>query len=400
MIIEAAAATVLTTVATTLTEKVKEKVDASLKDQLNNGTDLSNSLTSYAKALTVQSRAYIDGAIAADPVVTDTLKTCHNIYASLVMSALQMNQYVSKTERVRDMIGVVATEGFNDTFIDIGLAVESFAGEPNAKPSANHNTVYTGAKTSNNAPAQKQAANAPEVPDGVKVNNVTGEIVSFAGDNHIPSGKVIKVSLSHPDNPKNVITLNMQVVVRPYLLPNNVALAFLTKDAIPSYFQRWLQWRAGEISFWADLVFNIDQIQKRDKAIRDDKTGLLADAAADQRKKAGKTAANLAKADGSRSRNIANSIMIYSKDTVARAKAETGFDLWNQSDRERYFAMSFCMFLVIIDPTFNQVTMFFNGVDTYGTYTFDQMKVSSKGSSSADVVAILQALGQGKAPRF
>jgi len=384
MIVEAAAATVLTTVAQTLTKKVGDSVNTAM---LPENQDLTNSLTAYVKSLTLQSRAYIDGSIATDPVVTDILKTCHNLYGSLVLAAIQMNQYVSKTERVRDMIGVVATESLNGEYQAITFGMES----------TDSNSMYVGSKP---APTTSKTTNAPQVPNGITINNASGEILSFAGDNHIPSGKVLKVTLTHPDNPKEKAEVTLQILIRPYLLPNNVALAFLTKDAIPSYFQRWLMWRAGEISFWSDLVFNIDQIQKRNKAIRDDKTGLLSTASSDQLKKAGKTAANLAKADAVRSRNIANSIMIFSKDTVVRAKNDTGFDLFNAQDRERYFAMSFCMFLVIVDPAFLTVTMYFNGVDHEGTYTFDQMKVGSKGGTSSDIVSILQALGQGKAPRF
>ena len=112
-------------------------------------------------------------------------------------------------------------------------------------------------------------------------------------------------------------------------------------------------------------------------------------------------AQNITRDPNYRKRNIASSVLVLSSQSVMQAKVETGIDLNNVDDRNRFFAESLVMMVVVIDSNYNTVTMYFNGMDSVGTYTFEAFKnASKKGDSAMDIITVLAALGKGNAPRF
>lgn len=389
----AAAATVLATYAQDLLGFGKQTIDGI--------TDPGKvSLPAYTKPLRLSSRVYIDATVSSDPVVTDVIKTVHNQYAAFVLSALQMNQFVTGSRTVQDILHVVATEDNNlhESVID-GLfedAIEANVAKTITKKLSGENPAE---KTEEEKKEEEKKKDKPKGPyDGIGA--VRGEVVSFAGDNHIPSGKVIEVTLSSPNSNKS-ITLNLLIQLAPYIVPAELAVKFITKDVIPTFHQRWTQWRTGEISFWRDFVMMSDVVEKREKLRRMDKDGVIADAMGDQGKgrvRVFKSAAEEEKAK--RARNIANSILIFSSETVQRAKIESGIDLTNDQARQKYFDVSFSMIIVVVDMLYDQVTFYYNGIDGGATFSFDQLKVGGKGGGNTDLVTILNALNQGRSPKF
>ena len=81
------------------------------KQTIGDITDSSKvSLPAYTRPLRLCSRVYIDATVSSDPVVTDIVKTVHTQYAAFILSALQMNQFVTSGRTVQDILHVVATE--------------------------------------------------------------------------------------------------------------------------------------------------------------------------------------------------------------------------------------------------------------------------------------------------
>ena len=88
-----------------LTEMTRE-----LRKLFSRGTP---SLTAYTAKSNVMSRVYLDQAVAADDICIPLLGTLNQLYCCYVMSALSLDSYVIGGRTVRDVIGSVASEGFN-----------------------------------------------------------------------------------------------------------------------------------------------------------------------------------------------------------------------------------------------------------------------------------------------
>jgi len=458
---------------------------------MDSGKDIADagqvSLTSYVKPLCITSRVYIDEAVYADPIVTDVIKTVHTQYAAFVLTALQMNRFVTKDRDVQSMLRVVATESMlphesvaatfsaaDDEFerqiashdretrernreqrdidktardiikdqekrqADLDRITRENAREE-AKKLADEKrdeireaadlaratreadrdairTKFDEARAVREAAKDKrEAAKADiekEIADKLAKRNVgiaagtissasaTGKVVELDGNNHVPAGKVIEVTLTNPDNPLSNVTMNLLIQLAPYLIPSALAVHFISKDIIPSFSQRVMQWRTGEISFWKDLVALSDITTRRERLRRMDPTGVLDAAINKQTSSRGRALMNLTKDQAARSRNIANSVLIFSRETVQRAKVESGIDITNPQSRQSFFNTSFAMILVVVDTLYDRVTFYYNGLDDEATFSFDQMKLKNKGDSGLDLVAVMNALGQGRSPKF
>jgi len=373
------------------------------------------SLPAYTKPLRLLSRVYIDESVANNPVITDVIKSVHTQYAAFVLTALQMNQFVKEGISVQDMLRVVATED-NQTHESVveGLfgsktsALEAGKVPPFIKPpkpdEERPNPVPPFIK-----PPKSEPPKASPVPPFIKPvvkppepkgnTQVTGKIVSLSGDPHIPSGKLLEITLVNPENPNASVTLNLMIQLAPYIVPQQISVEFLVKDAIPTMYQRFLMWKTGEISFWRDFVAMGDVVDRRNRLRRMDPTGVIDSVLNKQAKSRQRVFGNINRDKAEKARNIANSVLIFNRETVQRAKADFGFDLSNSSAREKYFATSFAMIIVVVDPLYNQVTFYYNGLDDTATFSFDQMAPPSKGGG-LDLVSVMNALNQGRAPRF
>jgi hypothetical protein len=150
-----------------------------------------------------------------------------------------------------------------------------------------------------------------------------------------------------------------------------------------------------------------DIVERRAKLMKMDPTGILADHIGKQTQGREKVLANINKHKADRARNLANSVLIFSRETIQRARAETGVDVTASSidmadpgARQKFFATSFAMMMVVVDPLYNQVTFYYNGLDDSATFSFDQLQVGGKGGGGLDLVSVMNALGQGRSPKF
>lgn len=383
----------------------------------SDATDMSKvSLTEFTKPMRLSSRVYIDSGISSQDVITDVIKTVHNQYAAFVLAAIQLSQYVTQSKTIQDILKVVATEDYKvhesvvDTLFESSteaIGPQNIPGTPPSFIPPNHppNFVPPGTKQNpvNNPPPPPKAQPAvkPAVKEPIrKTETAEGKIVQLSGDNHIPSGKVLEVTIASPNNPGASMTLNLYIQLAPYIIPSELAVAFITKDVIPTFAQRVLQWKTGEISFWRDFVAMSDVARRRRILTKMDPTGVLADAMKKEQTSRWNVFGNASSDKADRARNIANSVMILSSETLRRAKAETGIDFTNPSARQKFFDISFSMIIVVIDPLYDQVTFYYNGIEDSATYSFDQTKMPGKGGSSTDLVSIMNAFNQGRSPRF
>src|SRR5574343_75954 len=274
--------------------QLTDKIDKFIGDPdsaISSADAVVTSLSQFSKKANIISRAYIDDAVTDDPIVNDTLSIIHQIYTAMILTSINMNQYIENT-KVRELLNVIATEEFKSTF---QVAQESFNITPTTMAAGSTEPVKAGFKT----------------PDVFKED-----------PNKFPLGKVVEISLGVAGKQ---IKTDIFVQIMPIVTPNLVMDELLKLNFTPLLSQRWLQWKAGEISFWRDLIAARD-IAKKKRAIRKaDKEGIIAEILARQNNAQSKALNNVISNKQAR-HNIANTVMLFDSQTFKRGCSASSRD--------------------------------------------------------------------------
>ncbi len=404
------------------------KIATGVKDAVNIAADAGDalrnahkrltttSLTQLTKQTTIRSRVYIDDTISSDPIVTQILRTGQTMYTGMILNALQLQNLVTAGHTVRDSLSVVQTKGAMETFRDVmpdfdrvhasleALGVK-FATRPSLEAQVEKPELTEQEKRDKAEHDQK----VQDVLNGVKPiptaqDKLGGKDVTPAPADLFPVGKLIEVTLSNPEHPEVSQTVTLLVQMMPYLVPQSVMSLMLTIGTKPSLRQRFSQFKAGEISFWRDLVFQVDQISKLQKAARDDKSGSFGDYLKDVTKKdVSRIGAIFTAVTGHDktmpSSNISNAVLVISEDTAIQAKADSGVNFEDPQSRALFFKNTYSMMVFVVDQSYHQVTLYMNGISDVGVYSFDQFS-TKKGFDALDIVGLLSTMSQNRAPRF
>lgn len=365
-------------------------------------SDASNvSLSSFIKSSYITSRVYIDGTIAQEPITTDILRASHMLYCSYIMNAFAMNQYIASAKTLKDGItakdylSIVATE----SLMDYDSIVEALEAE-DEYISIKKTSLEKIAKVYKNEKDKNKALN--ERNEELEKEK-TGQRISvserdISADNKLPAGRLLELRLQNPEG-KETVTLNLLVQMFPYIVGSGLISQFVTKDYVPNFLKRLIQWKVGEISFWKDLVANMDIIHKRSELIVRDSSGVVKEELKRQSKNRSRLFKNF-KDSKQKYRNLANAVLILDKDTVDRVYSESGLNLNNPSDRNRYFTTSFTMMIIVVDTMHNLADFYINGIDVHGTYTFDQLHSRAKKDGGIDLMDFIKAMGRSQLPKF
>jgi hypothetical protein len=343
-----------------------------LIDLIRTGEDrISKSLPQHIKRSMVASRVYIQRECADEQILGDLLLTMQNMYIGWILTAMQLNTMVDSSRTVKQALDIIATEmlQFQDS-ADLIKGMENWNG--------GKMNVIIGDKIE----GQQGGARAIEIPD--KVN--------------LPSGKIIEIKFNIDGNPKNQLSVNVFVQLMPMFIPDNVAEAFFSVNFKPSMFKRWFQASVGEIRFIQDFFFELDLLKKRNRARKDDKTGMLDTMMNEQRNGLFNFLLKLVGFYPEK-QNIANAVHIYQKREFDEWCHKNGCNFKKPGDRNKYFSRTFSMMVAVIDASYEVVEVYIHGSDKHGEYKFDQLKSQAK-NERYDLKSIMQAYYQSTAPKF
>lgn len=332
-----------------------------------------NSLTEYTKKTQITSRAYVEEIIAREDGIKPIINMCNHIYGGLIFATIGMNNLASGGRTVRQMVDLVSTEEFH-TFV--GLIKDKF-GDENVKISVgNEGLVEEEGKDK-----------------GVAVKEMKLE-------NRLFAGRLVEITI--PGAGKNEkIQLYFYVQILPYVTPTNVLNQFIDVNFKPSTASRWAKFKAGEIKFWRDFVFECDLIAKRRKALKADKQGILREM--EERRSSGMV--NWFKSMSfvyNKNHNSASSIIIISRRSLDRIMKDKGMDYRRFDVRQKIMTGAMCMMMAVYDPDYGTVELYMNGFNNVGQYSIDQLKDSfGKGDKdSIDLKTLMTILQSGNPPRF
>lgn len=393
------------------------------------------SLTELAKQSMINSRVYIEKNLATDEILTPLMQNIMSLYCGLVFTAVNLNQNICGSKTVRDISSTVSSaEAFDaqqksDTFDStMGLMKDYFVGS-NKDPMVNRPYVSM-SRNSNHRNNNNNNNSNPNKSNDIHNNTYYGDTVqnlnpvntfNTSSDNrnfstsvkydmkpasiidpdpksvNLPSGRILNIPMLTDAN--TMFNLQLLIQLFPFFIETDVAQEFINLNFTPSFWRRFTQFKAGEISFFKDFIFSCDLRDKRMKALIKDKTGGLADMINKQKNAVASHWMNFLRKPGTEKVNIASTILILNRNSVDKTLNKSGIDLKNTSNRKRFFENSYCMMLALVDQMYNEVTIYYNGIEAVSTFKYDQIKRESK-KESTDLVSIMKSYAQGLAPKF
>lgn len=369
---------------------------------VNNAT--STSLSQYTKDTQVFAHAYVDYDLVGDDICVPLLGTLNQMYVSFVITALNLDTFCASGRTVSDMIRKISSHEQLVSNIDI----------VGAKGNINTDTVLGRFVTGRVVPKSEER----DVLQGVTLipspSVEAGPIDLERESQRLITGRLIELDINSPvvteDNTlgnygsqkKQFTTFKLYIYVQiiPNVIPAEVCKGFLTANFVPTLAHRWKQVKAHEIKFWKDFVFASDLIKRQGDALKADKTGILLNMI---KNKNGKFISQIWDmiTKGDPSRNLANSFLIMSRDNFRQACAESNIDFTDYRQRQKFFLMTYCMMVVVVDSMSGSVDIYINGFKLVGNYTYDMInKVGSKGKDNFNLKEIMTAMSGGSMPRF
>lgn len=376
---------------------------AMVKDTWKKGT--TPSLTAYTKQANIMSRLYIEDSILRDDICVPLVGVLNQLYVGYILAALNMDACCANGRTVREQFQTVATENQN-VVKDI---LENF-GTNKYKPSLEAGPVVEEEPATQRLPVSRVieiTMQGIQVLSEKESENNSGTVVT--DDN----GKTSIDVNGGTQSKSNISVANKQstyqfkaylfVQLIPYILKPEIVDGYIGANFTPPISARWKAYKAGEISFWKDFVFAGDLIKKQAKILKKDKDNVIGDMLNRQHSALFKWWEGLfgMATGGHGSHNTANTMLITNKITFDRACRENRINFADKTQRQKFFNKTWSMLICVVDPLYNTVDMYFNGLDVKGTYTFAMInKVGAKGSDSFDLKEVMSAFSQGMSPKF
>lgn len=366
------------------------------------------SLTEFAKQSMINSRVYIEKNLATDEILTPLMQNIMSLYCGLVFTAVNLNQNICGSKTVRDISSTVSSaEAFDarqksNTFDSamslmkdyfVGSNKDNLLNRPYASMKRNDaNDANRTQIISDNRQDNRSYSNSTKID--LKTNSVIDPEPKSVS---LPSGRILNIPML--TDGKSSFNLQLLIQLFPFFIETDVAQEFINLNFTPSFWRRFTQFQAGEISFFKDFIFSCDLREKRMKALIKDKTGGLADMINKQKNAVASHWMNFLRKPGTEKINIASTILILNKNSVDKALNKNGIDLKSSSNRKKFFENSYCMMLVVVDQMYNEVNIYYNGIEAVSTFKYEQIKRESK-KDSTDLVSIMKSYAQGLAPKF
>lgn len=231
------------------------------------------------------------------------------------------------------------------------------------------------------------------MPQGPKVSQqaMSQALKGLNEANNLAVGRWIQVSLTLQGHEVEIpVALRMRPMFAATIIMREL-IAY--GDIKESWSERWLRFKAGELSF-KDWLLQSDRIRHQKKLVTLDKNGILMDMIKRRSKNF-----EAAVKSGQPSLGGASAMFIVSKDTMDYVQSVTGHNFDNEEIRELFFAANSAMMVVVVDDRWDRITTYTRGVSVGSDYSIRDFAKFGKGDGP-DIMEIFKAYQMGSAPRF
>lgn len=337
-------------------------------------------LFAYTKPVNIASRVFVDESLSREEILKPLMQNLFNLYTSVILTAFNMNKLVVGGRTVRDLMGVVSTESMVEPKTFEELATDFFNTNPKK--------------------ASYLAAMEASGPTAIAKNTSVGskDYDGKDGDVLVPQGRLLTVEFDREGTDGKTLKINMMVNLHQRFVPTEVMMEIINMNFGLDVYQRWLQYKAGELRFLQDFLFNNDRMALRRRAMDKDKTGILSEIENHKAVAKMKVGANLVTSKLNQKKNIANTILVYESRSLEMACKRSNLDLKNYNKRQRFFDDSMSMILCVIDTYYQRVTIYYNGLQSFSEFSYDQLKRTAK-NDSLDILTAMKNFANNMAPR-
>lgn len=324
-----------------------------------------SSLVEYTRSTRVEPTVLLDTRASQLPYIEDVLNNGLNIFAGYYLQAVSLAVDVGSVNVVKLLDKLNPNRDPLDSLADRkrGLSSESFK----------HGLPF---------PGQSLSQEAVDLSQGVKqVNEMANLSVGKLIDVNIKSGKE---SASIP------VAIRLRVnSIRPDVMTHTLSLD--SKDT--SVKERWHQWRSGQIHFFKDLIMAQDLIDQHKKNSIKDESGFYR-ARSNQKR----NSALSMLFSGKISVATASSIFVMTKETAKELESKLRGRLSDFKTREKLFQETYAMMIFVIDPDWEQVTIYHRSIDAATEASVREIQRSNRSKNGPDITEILNAFRQSKSP--
>lgn len=359
----------------------------------------SASLIEYTQPTRVEPIALIDHTIADLPIMSELTKSITSLYAAYYLQAVALSTNIGNVEVIKILEKLNPSRDPLESFGNL-LSLESRPVTPLTLP---------GLGLENRALSVSVEA-LPEIENNLLDDEIEKVKVDYLGRPSETMGSNTKDAQTQVANlALNLSTgllLNVEINIDDKIAKIPVSIRLISTLATSklltqmmtyssrdkSMKARYIGYKTGELSM-KDLMYATDLIDAHRAGLMKDNTGKYAEIL--HRKNKNRLAGALS---GNPSVSTASNIMIISADTLAEVEGEINGSITNVKLRDRVFKDTYLILLVIVDPRWEQVTIYHRGIPLATELGFKELK-SSKGGN-VDVMEMLKLYQMGRNPTF
>lgn len=352
------------------------------------------SLSDYSRPARVEPLVIVEDSLQDIPAMPDIMKSISSIFIGYYLQAAvftgtkvgnieplkvfdQLNPDRSRgnsLQSARDMV-------FSNEAFDEGLP--SFEDFNNATASSNLVVSIEKRQDKKNGDADEKLPNEQTAVEGVD---------KYFEAANIAVGKLINVELRDGEH-----SAKFPIMIRlvPTAVKKGVITHIFTANSKDTSIKEQVHlWRAGQISFWRDLVFQTHLIDEHRKVLLND-TSNVYQMITDKRRN------NMAAAATSNKPSMADAsnVLVVTKETAREIGRALYGKIESVNIRRKLFDASYILLFVVVDELHERVTIYHRGYDKPTNASFNDIKSSEK-NKGPDFTEILKAYLAGATPNM
>jgi hypothetical protein len=219
----------------------------------------------------------------------------------------------------------------------------------------------------------------------VKANKDLSSVMSESVN--LSVGKLIEVTIED-NGAKATIPVTIRLLAT-ILDPKTLVHILSDNSRNTGFVERYHGWKSGELRFWKDLVLCQDLIAEHRNAMIKDSSNIYADMMARRR-----TNAQAAALTAIPSSATASNLVVITSESAKELERQLGGRLKDFKVRKRVFDATYLMIVAVVDPEWEHITFYTNGIEAATTLSVAEIKTSNKGTGP-DVMEILKAFQMG-----
>lgn len=327
-------------------------------------------LSDFAKPTRVEPVVIVDRRTETLEYTEDVLHAVLNIFTGYYMQALTyLNLHAKNIDVMRRLDQINPNRSLTDTLLAMELDEQS---SESMDPFSNGLPDYS-----------QEADNATASASG-----------DLAEKTNLSIGKQVQATFETKGEGGQSVTIPITVRLRSLAVRSSILAHTLTLDSKDdSLKERYHKWRAGQISFVKDLLLAQDLIHEHRQNLFDDTHGLYTDEIKRRRKSlaAGLTSNRMSLA-------AASNIYVMTSETENEVSRLMKGSFERARDRNELMHETRAMMFVVIDSEWEQVSIYTRDLDEPIELSVREIRRSNKKNDGPDILEVLNAMRQSRAP--